>query len=201
VVDANQGLARVMPPPRAARSNPAPAACVRFFRAHYRTLVRVALFTGATKAEADDAAAATLQEVLLRWDGLTDPLAWARQAVVSNFIKDRTRGPDRVRRRMVERGTATPVMAEDPHLAGVETTDQMRQILAGLPRGEREVMALIVDGLTPAEAAEWLGRTPAAVRRSLCDARRRVRQALAEQDEQDRGLAGRGARPSREEAR
>ena len=102
---------------------------------------------------------------------------------------------------MVERGTATPLVAEDPNLAAVEDADRVQQVLAGLPRGEREVLTLVVDGLTPAEAAERLGRSPAAVRRSLCDARRRVRQALAEQDEQDRELAGRGARTSREEAR
>jgi hypothetical protein len=42
-------------------------------------------------------------------------------------------------------------------------------------------MAFIVDDFSPAEVAGLLGKTPEAVRRNLCDARRRLRAALKQE--------------------
>jgi DNA-directed RNA polymerase specialized sigma24 family protein len=51
-------------------------------------------------------------------------------------------------------------------------------MLNSLPAGQRSVMACIVDGFTPTEIAALLGRSPAAIRQSLHDARERLIETL-----------------------
>lgn len=52
------------------------------------------------------------------------------------------------------------------------------QMLRSLPPGQRNVVAFIVDGFTPTEIAALLGRSPAAIRQSLHDARLRLVEGL-----------------------
>jgi RNA polymerase sigma factor (sigma-70 family) len=198
VVHADKGLAQATPAPRVVQGPPAPPEFVEFYRAHHRALLRTAMYVGATEPEAEDALAETMKEMLRRWPEVTNPLAYAHRAVVSNFVKDRTRGLGRVRRRMVEQGAGLSQGADDPGLTTAEGIEWVRQLLAPLPPGERAVMALVVDGYTPTEIAERLGRSPQAVRHSLSDARRRLKQLLRQHDGERQ--AGRGAQ-SREEAR
>lgn len=54
-------------------------------------------------------------------------------------------------------------------------------MLSCLPRAQREVMEVmecIAGGLDRDEIAEVLGKTKEAIRRTLCDARRRLREEL-----------------------
>jgi DNA-directed RNA polymerase specialized sigma24 family protein len=60
-----------------------------------------------------------------------------------------------------------------------EDQEWVVQVLSSLPAGQRAVMALVVDGFTPAEIAVRLGRSPAAVRQCLMAARRRLRETVA----------------------
>jgi RNA polymerase sigma-70 factor (ECF subfamily) len=185
--------------PRATRGVPAPQEFVDFYRAHHRALLKTAMYTGATKPEAEDAVAETIRELLRRWSELNKPLAYAHRAVVSNFLKDRTRGLGPVRLRMIERGAGTPDAAEDLGLTVAEGVEWVRQVLAPLPPGERDVMALVVDGHTSTEIAERLGRSPQAVRHSLSDARRRLKQLLQRHDGERQ--TGHGVNPSKKGAR
>ncbi len=149
-----------------------------FFRTTYRELLRTAMYVGATEQEAEDAAMATMEEVLRRWEKIDNRLAYARRAVVSRFLKDRTRGLDRVRHRQIERGGAAPGAAYDPGLTVWEDRQWVTQMLESLPPAQRATMAFVVDGFSPAEVADLLGKTSSAVRRNLCDARRRLKAAL-----------------------
>lgn len=198
VVDARKGVAQATPALRVAHGVPARREFVAFYAARHRTLLAIVVATGASEAEAEDAVAATMYEVMLRWSQITDPFAWARRAVVTHFIKDRTRGPERARRRLAVRGAGTPTVAEDPNLTMAEGAEWVRQLLAILPPGQYDVMTLAVDGYTTAEIAERLGRSPEAVRRARSDARQRLRQALEHDDEWS---AGRAVRTPRTEAR
>jgi RNA polymerase sigma-70 factor (ECF subfamily) len=157
-----------------------------FFHAYYRDLLKIAMYVGATKQEAEDAVMATMEELLRRWGQIDSQFAYARRAVVSNFLKDKTRGLDRVRHRQVERGDAPPEADEDPGLTAWEDRQWVIQILESLPPAQREAMAFIVDSFTPVEVASLLGKTPAAVRRNLCDARHRLRAALRQGHEPER---------------
>lgn len=109
-METDKGLARAAstPTPRVERRNAAPDGFTDFYRGGYRELIKAAMYAGATPHEADEATAAAMKEVLRRWGELDDPLAYARRAVVSNFVKEKTRNLDRVRRRQVEQHAGTP---------------------------------------------------------------------------------------------
>jgi DNA-directed RNA polymerase specialized sigma24 family protein len=177
-VDTDKGLARATPMPHVERRAPPPEGFAGFFRTGYRELLKTALYAGATRHEADEASAVAMSEVLRRWGEIDNPLAYARRAVVSNFIKEKTRDLDRVRRRQVERSAGTADGREDPDLTVWEDREWVMQMLLSLPAGQRNVMAFIVDGFAPIEIAALLGRSPAAIRQSLHDARRRLIEAL-----------------------
>lgn len=162
------------------RRPPVPAGFEAFFRTSFRELVRTAMYAGATLQEAEDAASKTLAG-MLTWPAMHQgALPYARKAVVSNFIQSKTRGPQRVARRLVDRGYVPHQEGvEDSQLNAWEDAEWVAQILSGLPPAQREVMELIVKGFRPFEIAEVLGKTRAAVRRNLCDARARLAHLLA----------------------
>lgn len=199
-MDTDKGLAQAMPATRVERRASPPTEYVEFFNKRYRELLKAAMYAGATRHEADEAAAVVMAEVLRRWTELNDPLAYARRAVVSTFVKEKTHNLDRVRRRQVECGAGTPEFGDDPNLTMWEDRQWVGQMLASLPRGQRDVMAFIVDGFAPTEIAALLGRSPGAVRLSLHEARHRLKEALRQEraDDQQRG---RTAGSSRREAR
>jgi DNA-directed RNA polymerase specialized sigma24 family protein len=60
-----------------------PAGFEDFFRDAYRKLLAAAMYLGATRDEAEDAAASAMMEVFRRWDEISDPLAYARKAATS----------------------------------------------------------------------------------------------------------------------
>jgi RNA polymerase sigma factor (sigma-70 family) len=168
----------------AAQIIPAPAGLyspgfVEFYKAHYRDLIKDAMYMGATLPQAEDAVQKTLEEMLRRWPVLGEPLAYSRKATVHNLIKEKTRGPQRVARRLAEKGHwSRQEGAEDPGLTVWEDSQWVDQVLGRLPRAQREVMECIVRDIDPGEIAAVLGKTKEAVRRNLCDARARLRREL-----------------------
>lgn len=160
---------------------PAPA-FEQFFREAYTPLMRDALFAGGSWHEAEDAVAAAMTEVLQRWDKIVNPRAWARRAVISNLIKNEQRGLRRIRERLIQRGAVRPEHDLDPGLVVWEQQEWVMLLLKSLPPAQREVLACMVDMLKPHEIAQRLGKTEAAVRRNLCDARKRLVSELAEID-------------------
>lgn len=179
----------------------APEGFEEFFRASFRELVRTAMTAGAKPEEAEDAAAKTLTEMLPAWPVPGYPLAYARRAVVSNFIKDKTRGNRRVAQRLIDRGHVPHQEgAEDARLTAWEGDQWVADILGVLPTEQRKVMECIAQGLDREEIAETLGKSRATVRQSLCSARARLAELL-NPDGERRQPNPATARSSREEAR
>lgn len=147
---------------------------VDFFQKAYRAVMQTVLYAGATYHEAEEAAAAGLEEVFRRWDQVRSPLAYARRAALTSFLKEKERGPGRVRHRMAGHVEARQEGAQDAGLTIWEDRQWVRQVLSSLPPAQREVMAFITDGFTPAEIATMLGKTPQAVRQNLHAARTRL---------------------------
>jgi DNA-directed RNA polymerase specialized sigma24 family protein len=81
-----------------------------FYRTYYRDLLKFAIYAGGSLEEAEDAVSAAMEELLRRWADVRHPRAYARQAVVSHLVRERTRGLSRVRRRQEQIGQA-PVTA------------------------------------------------------------------------------------------
>jgi RNA polymerase sigma-70 factor (ECF subfamily) len=144
-----------------------------FYRCNYRFLVKVVLTAGATLDEAYEAVDQTMEEVLRRWSDLDHPRAYARRAVLSNFIKTRNRERQRLARTL-EGGHLCPESSDDHELNVWEDEQWVAQLLAQLPPTQREVMKCLVDGLTSVEIAELLGKTPEAIRQNARLARRKL---------------------------
>jgi RNA polymerase sigma factor (sigma-70 family) len=159
---------------------PAPPGFVDFFRKAYRVVMQTMLYAGATYHEAEEAAAAGMEEVFRRWEQISSPLAYARRAALTSFLKEKERGPDRVRRRMAGHAEARQEGNEDAGLTIWEDRQWVAQVLSSLPPAQREVMAFITDGFTPTEIATLLGKTPDAVRQNLHAARARLTLELHE---------------------
>lgn len=150
-----------------------------FYRSSYRKLLAYAMYVGASLDEAEEAVGATMAEVFARWQKIENPVAYARRATVSNFVKERTR-PRRLVRHLMNYGQVADSY-DDPGLSIWEDSQWVKQLLASLPQAQRDVMAGIVDDFRPAEIALLLGKSPDAVRQSLRLARQRLRLALEEQ--------------------
>lgn len=193
----NQAIARTEPSPRTGQPAAPPAGFVAFFRAEYRKLMATAMSVGATFEEADEAAAAAMEEVLRRWDQIDAPLAYGKRAVLSSFFKEKERGLDRIRQRLQQGCEARRDGAADAGLSVWEDGQWVMQILSSLPPAQREVLALVVDGFTPAEIAQLLGKTADAVRQNLCAARARLTLALPDHN-RDTKHSGAPARPATE---
>ena len=180
MTELQQDRTRASASPAADPSPLAPEGFEDFFRAHYRDLVRTVMTVGAKPEEAEDAAAKALIEMLPAWPMPGCPLAYARRAVVSNFIKDKTRGNRRVARRLSDRGHVPHQEGvEDTRLTAREDEQWVADVLRLLPPEERKVMACIAEGLDREEIAEKLGKSRATIRQSLRSARRRLIELLS----------------------
>ena len=158
-----------------------PSGFVAFFRSSYRLVVQTVTYAGATETEADEAAAAAMEDVLRHWDRISLPRAYARKAAVSHFLKEKQRGNDRTRHRLAGLAEARQDGALDPGLTVWEDRQWVDQLLGSLPAAQREVMGFIVDGFAPSEVAALLGKTPEAVRQNLKAARTRLTFLLLDQ--------------------
>jgi RNA polymerase sigma factor (sigma-70 family) len=200
-VDADNRATQATATPPAQVPKLPPAAALRFYREHYRTLMRAAMYAGATEEQADEATSLALADIVRRFDDIAEPLAYGRSAVINNFIKAKTTGLDRLRVRQVQRSAGTPVGMEDPGLIVWEDAQWVRQMLDELPPQQRTVMAFVVDGFTPTQISVMLGRSANAVRQSLLEARRRLQKVLDEQATKQEPAAEQGASFMREETR
>lgn len=159
----------------------APGGFEAFYRDSYREVVRAAMIAGAKFWEAEDAASKTFLEMLERWPIQGAPLSYARTAVVHNFIKDKTRGSQRVVDRLTERDPAWVLQqegTEDTKLCALEAQQRVEDVLSELTPSQREVMERIARGLDYEEIAAELGKSREVVRRRVCDARARLIQIL-----------------------
>jgi RNA polymerase sigma factor (sigma-70 family) len=170
-------------PTPSAHMSPAEAdasAFANLFRDAYQALLRDAIFAGGNYYEAEDAVSAALEEVLRRWDKIENPRAYARKAAISNLIKNKQRGQQRIRARMIQRGDYQLERDLDPGLTVWEEQEWVMQLLESLPTAQREVLACIIDMFPRKEIAQLLGKTDAAVRQNLCAARKSLMSYLAE---------------------
>ena len=93
------------------------------------------MIPGATPHDAKDAAHKTLVQMYAGWPDPRYTLAYARKAVISNFIKDKTRGPGRVAQRLWERGHVPHREgADDPALTRLENDEWVKDVLSCLSR-------------------------------------------------------------------
>jgi RNA polymerase sigma factor (sigma-70 family) len=147
----------------------------QFFRNYWESLVRGLLAEGAKLWEAQDAVAEAIREALRRWPTLTNPAAWVRVAARSHWLKQRARiahADGEVLVADVEQFDES--RATDPGLTELELEEWFNHVLDQLPPARREALRLSAQGLTPAEIAALVGKTPEAIRTALKLGRRQA---------------------------
>jgi RNA polymerase sigma-70 factor (ECF subfamily) len=140
-----------------------------------KKLIRIAGRLGARDvAEAMEYADHALEELCKASGRIDNPIGWARKRIFWKILATR-----KEERRIQEALLHTANQAKTSFWANWNehaAVERVCSILDSLPPVQREVMALYYDGYKPFEIAALLNSTPGAVRTSLCDARRRLRQ-------------------------
>lgn len=162
----------------------------RAFEALFAELVPdIRAFAGrhAPAGAAEDVVSETFLTVWRRWDALPDEPDGRRAWVftIARFqVAHARRDAGRSHRRVVRLAqTSVPADTLRP-FRHVEETDAALRALDVLPTAEREALELLViDGLTPAEAAGRLGCSLTALSSRVARARRRLEAAGAPADD------------------
>lgn len=174
-MDADNAVAQATAAVAAERCAPATPDFEAFHRENYRELLRQAMYAGADEHQADEAAAEAMAQVFKSWPRLTEhPLAWARKAVVTNFLKSKQRDQERIRRQKRDYISTRARRGDED----IETYGEQQWVdgqLAQLSAEQREVMRRVVEGYTPTEIAGMISITPEAVRQRVTGARKRLK--------------------------
>lgn len=163
-----------------------PAGFEQFFRRSYRPLLRDLLSVGGHREEAEDALSAAMVSALKNWPRIESPYAYVRTAALRHLVKGRQRGQWRIENRLVAWGAVGRAATPVPGQVIWEQQEWVKEVLESLAPAQREVLACVVDTLTPQEIAQLLGKNPDAVRQCLRAARERLKRELAETDGEKR---------------
>ena len=146
-----------------------------FFRNQFPVSVRTLMRVGARYHEAEEAVAQAMLDLHLHSETVARPRAYVQVAAVRYYVKAVQR-----QRQGVDLAIRAGEFVAPPAPAGSDLDERIwvLETLRGLPPAQLEVMALRVDGHSPAEIAELLGKTPQTVRATLREARRRLKQTL-----------------------
>lgn len=149
-----------------------------FYTAEYPKLIKILVFLDATVEEAEDAAQKAMADFAKRSKaaGIPDhPASYVRRAAVRFFIKERQRERDRLQREI--RGGHLVIEAHlDDRLATLEDEQYIERLLECLTSTQRQVIRLVMDGLSTHEIAEELGKSDENIRQHLKNARDRLKQ-------------------------
>ncbi|MFF3489691.1 sigma-70 family RNA polymerase sigma factor [Streptomyces sp. NPDC002701] len=153
-----------------------------FHRMHRPVYVRWARMYLQNRADAEEAVDCAFEQLLVSWPSVLakeSPAAYAWQ-VMKHRTVDAARARGR-REALIDTNafeTTALRQAVDP-IGQLEESISLYQAICALPERQQDVVVLLHShGLSPSEAADHLGITPASVRSTARHARRRLRQAL-----------------------
>jgi RNA polymerase sigma-70 factor (sigma-E family) len=133
-----------------------------FVTARFDGLRSLAYLTCGDWHTAEDAVAASLAKLYVRWNKVDTPLAYVRRAIVHALV-DESRRPWRRRERSA--GYSMPELPGPDHADQVDERLRIRAALARMAPGQRAVLVLrYYEGLSVDETAEVLGRQPGTVK-------------------------------------
>jgi RNA polymerase sigma-70 factor, ECF subfamily len=150
-----------------------------FFEAEYRRLAKALFLIVGDPLEADELAQEAMVRVFERWDRvhlMDSPVGYLYRTAL-NLNRSRLRS-------LTSRAKHAQPHPSDPDpLAAVEARDEIRRLLASLPRGQREAVVLVEWlGIGAEQAGIILGIDASTARVQLSRARRALRTKV-EQDE------------------
>jgi RNA polymerase sigma factor (sigma-70 family) len=148
-----------------------------FYATEYPRLVKILVLLDATIEEAEDAAQKAMADFAKRSKaaGTPDhPPSYVRRAAVRFFIKERQRERERLQREV--RGGHLVIEAHlDDRLTTLEDQKYIEHLLECLTSTQRQVVRLVMDGLSTREIAEELGKTDETIRQHLKNGRDRLK--------------------------
>jgi RNA polymerase sigma factor (sigma-70 family) len=156
----------------------------RFFLANYDAVVKALTLITGDREQATDATQEAFIKAYAKWSKIRSydaPSAWVRRIAI-NISRDSHRSERRRRRREL------PHLVSDANSPAEQIVgdDSARRLLAGLPRGQREVATLFyVDDRGITDIAAILGLSEGTVKSQLADARDGMR-ATVERDGAER---------------
>nr|WP_237683549.1 sigma-70 family RNA polymerase sigma factor [Nocardiopsis sinuspersici] len=152
-----------------------------FFKSEYTKLVGLLLRTGASHINAEDTATEAMIAVFEKWDRIENPRAYARRVALRQMTRFPREEPSLGKDDVHDDVEGTVGSGAEAVLDISEQSRMVMRLLRSLPRAQREVMALIVDGHTITEIAELLSKDVATVRSNLRHARRALKVRLEEE--------------------
>ena len=157
-------------------SRPAVLHFQEFFEAEHARLGRALYVLTGSQAEADEVAQDAMVRVYERWSRvrtMDSPTGYLFRTAM-NLHRSRLRQLSVRSRRQFERDPSPDGMA------AVEDRDELRRLIATLPLGERQALALVeVLGMSAEQAGEILKLEPVSVRVRLSRARAHLRRHVA----------------------
>jgi RNA polymerase sigma factor (sigma-70 family) len=148
-----------------------------FYATEYPKLVKILVLLDATIEEAEDAAQKAMTDFAKRskaGQAPDHPASYVRTAAVRFFIKERQRGRERLRREL--RGGHLVLEAHlDDRLTILEDEQYIEHLLECLTWTQRQVIRLVMDGLSTHEIAEELGKSDESIRQHLKNGRDRLK--------------------------
>jgi RNA polymerase sigma factor (sigma-70 family) len=140
-----------------------------FYRSHISRLTAYLIYQGAAAHLAADIAQDAMITAYRRWAEIKSPRSYTWTVAYRAFIRHALNDPEQPVGEVPEPAALLPRPGE----AEAWLQEQhIIHVLRALPPRQRQVLALTIDGWTPAEIAELLNLDPAAVRSNLKKARR-----------------------------
>jgi RNA polymerase sigma-70 factor (ECF subfamily) len=141
----------------------------RFYRDYIRRLAAYLVYQGAAADLAADIAQDAMITTYRRWAEIESPRAYTWTTAYRAFIRHVVNDNEQPAGEVPE---PSPLLPRPGEAEAWLQEQHIIRVLQALPPRQRQVLALTIDGWTPAEIAELLGLDPAAVRSNLKKARR-----------------------------
>jgi RNA polymerase sigma factor (sigma-70 family) len=148
-----------------------------FYTAEYPKLIKILMFLDATIEEAEDAAQKAMADFVRRSEAMKPPdhpVTYVQRAAIHFFIKERQRERERLPRELRGGHLVTGIHFDD-QLTNWEDEQYISQILDNLTSTQRQVIKLVMDGLSTREIAEELGKSDETIRQHLKNGRDRLK--------------------------
>lgn len=152
-----------------------------FFASEYGLVVSFLCKAGFDYHIADDATAEAMTTAYRDWPKITSPRAWIRTAAYRVATKKTTASRNEVTR-LISKGYGCTSSDGTEWYRHLEWQDELLQVLAGLPKQRRIVMAWYLDGFNIKEIASAMDILESTVRSHLRFARRTLRKQLTNSD-------------------
>jgi RNA polymerase sigma-70 factor (ECF subfamily) len=155
-----------------APASPAPGGeheFARFYRDHIRRLAAYLMYQGAAADLAADIAQDAMITTYRRWAEIRSPRAYTWTTAYRAFTRHALNDHELPAAEVPE---SAPLLPRPGEAEAWLQEQHIIRVLRALPPRQRQVLALTIDGWSPAEIAELLGLDPAAVRSNLKKARR-----------------------------